>query len=87
MSELATVDNMLKLCQQLSDRGYGDMVFKCQDNSLHTDEIVVDFAHKEIKFKGFLFNYPPEKKVKEFVKEVNEAMKRFYRSVEGVEGK
>lgn len=85
MSELATVDSMLKLLQQLSDKGYGDMTFKCLDNHIYTDEVGIDFANKEIKFKGFLFNYPPEKKVKQFTDDVRKALDRFYHSVEELE--
>lgn len=76
MSDIVTVDYLLTLLQRASSNGFGSAKIKCQDGYLHTDEISI--SPEEIKLKGYLFHYPPSKKVQEFKSDIEKAVEKFY---------
>ena len=76
MDDVVTVDYLLNILQRAADCGFGDARIKCQDGYLHTDEISI--SPKEIELKGYLFHYPPTKKVQEFKRDVEKAVEKFY---------
>ncbi len=78
-TKITTIDYLRKILNDLSERGYGDMKIKCQDNYLHEDEIKIDCMHREVTFHGELYNFPPTKKVKEFRNAVQKAYEKFWR--------
>lgn len=76
MSDIVTVDYLLNLLQRASSNGFGNAKIKCQDGYLHTDEISI--SPEEIKLRGYLFNHSPTEKVKEFKKDIEKAVEKFY---------
>lgn len=76
MSDIVTVDYLLTLLQRASSNGFGSAKIKCQDGYLHTDEISI--SPDEIKLRGYLFNHSPTEKVKEFKKDIEKAVEKFY---------
>lgn len=76
MSDIVTVDYLVSLLQEVSKLGFGDAKFKCVDGYLHTDEISI--SPEEIKLRGYLFNHSPTEKVKEFKKDIEKAVEKFY---------
>lgn len=77
-----TVNYMLDLCQRLANAGYGDMVFKCNDGTLHEDEIGCNYIARELTFRGFLFNDSIVQNMAQFVQSVKDAEEKFYRSMD-----
>ena len=76
MSNIVTVDYLVGLLHEVSKLGFGDAKFKCVDGYLHTDEISI--SPDEINLRGYLFHYPPSKKVQEFKKDIEKAVEKFY---------
>ena len=60
----------------VTSNGFGNAKIKCQDGYLHTDEISI--SPDEIKLRGYLFNHSPTEKVKEFKKDIEKAVEKFY---------
>ena len=77
---IVTVDYLLKLFQGLHDCGYGDIKLKCIDNYLHEDEIAIDYSNKEMELRGYLYNVPVAKKIKEFCEDIDRATRKFYKT-------
>lgn len=76
MSDIVTVDYLLNILKKASELGFGDAKFKCVDGYLHTDEISI--SPDEINLRGYLFHYPPSKKVQEFKSDIEKAVEKFY---------
>ena len=85
MSEIVTVNHLIKLLKEISEHGNGDMKVKCADGFLHKDEIGMDFRENEMRIQGHLFNVPITEKVKKFCSEVERAKQEFYGFLESEE--
>lgn len=80
MSDIVTVDYLLNILQRASDYGLGEAKIKCEDGYLHEDEISV--GQREICLKGYLYHYPPTKRVLEFKEDIEKAVDKFYGFIE-----
>lgn len=83
---VVTVDYLLGLLKKILDAGKGDMKIKCMDNSLHEDEITINYTKNEILLRGYIFNFSISDRVREFCNDIDKAKERFYRREES-EGK
>lgn len=72
-----TVDYLLHILTTLSETGHGSNVIKCQDNTLHTDEIIV-MGNGDVLLRGFLFNTHIADKAQELNKNIKTAINKFY---------
>lgn len=79
MEKVVTLDYLLNLLQNLRNNGYdGNIKIKCQDNYLHEDEIKI--KQDEIELKGYLFNFSQANRIKEFKKDIERAVNKYYGS-------
>lgn len=72
-----TVNHLLHILNTLSETGHGNNVIKCQDNTLHTDEITV-MENGDVLLRGYLFNTNLTDKAKELNKNIQTAISKFY---------
>lgn len=77
-NKFLTVDSLRKVLNKISECGYGDMRIKCQDGYLHDDEISFNYIAREILLRGFLYNFSPTEKIKEFKNDIENAYKKYY---------
>lgn len=72
-----TVNYLLYILTTLSETGHGNNVIKCQDNTLHTDEISV-MRNGDVLLRGYLFNTHLSDKAQELNKDIKAAINKFY---------
>lgn len=72
-----TVDYLLYILTTLSETGHGNNVIKCQDNTLHTDEITV-MGNGDVLLRGYLFNTHLADKAQELKRDIKIAINKFY---------
>ncbi len=72
-----TVDYLLHILTTLSETGHGNSVIKCQDNTLHTDEITV-MGNGDVLLRGYLFNTHLADKAQELKRDIQAAVDKFY---------
>lgn len=76
-----TVNYLLEILQNLSNKGFGDMKIKCKDGYLYDSDISVSFLENQVEFRGHLFNSSMADKVKEFCSAIEKAKDSFYESL------
>lgn len=72
-----TVDYLLHILTTLSETGHGSNIIKCQDNTLHTDEITV-MGNGDVLLRGYLFNTHLADKAQELKQDIKTAVNKFY---------
>lgn len=72
-----TVDYLLHILTTLSETDHGSNVIKCQDNTLHTDEITV-MGNGDVLLRGYLFNTHLADKAQELKRDIKTAIYKFY---------
>lgn len=72
-----TVKYLLHILTTLSETGHDNNVIKCQDNTLHTDEISI-MRNGDVLLRGYLFNTHLSDKAQELNRDIKAAINKFY---------